>query len=186
MNACGGMGGKGQTATKWNDNRKKSLRSNRTYVNMSKRCISPSLWQIGRRQVPYKVRLIHKEPRKHYWLTKRNKSRCSPQWSIWTTLWKKKVLFTTWNTPQAVLLPTTFDRGFLPFTRWKTSNFFFTNFGKPFVTGVKSRDVARFRLSLYFTVVNFWRVSANIPCKAWYGTTNQYNYVRKMTLAILP
>lgn len=90
MNACGGMGGKGQTSTKWNDNKKKSLRSNRTYVNMSKRCISPSLWQIGRRQVPYKVRLMHNEPRKQYWLTKRNKSRCSPQWSIWTTLWKKK------------------------------------------------------------------------------------------------
>ena len=150
--------------------------------------------ELGRRQVPNKVSHMHpespKEPWKHYWVTNRNKSPCYPLCNILNfnnVVGKKKLLYTTWGTPQAVLLPTTFDCRFLPLARWKTNNRFFANFRKPFVTGVKSRNVARFQAHLYSAVANIWWVSTNIPCKAcgmrtWINILHKKNAFSHITL----
>ena len=105
---------------------------------------------IGRRKFTNKVRLMHSESPKER--------------RIENIIGSQKKRDAT-STP-ALLLPTTFDRRFHPLARWETSYTFFANFDKPFVTGVKSGNVDRFRIHLYFAVVNVWWVPANIPCKA--------------------
>lgn len=172
MTACDGMGGKGQTGAKWQY--KEILTKTDSicqYVITIHRCIPvtsqldcKSPVKLGQKESPL-------EPRKHYWVTNRNKSLCSPLCStlkFQKRCGKKKFVYHLKDatSAQAVLLPTTFDRRVHPLARWETNNTFFANFDKPFVTGVKSGNVASFRIHPYFAVVNTWWISANIPCKA--------------------